>query len=108
MLGKGKMLLDKAICFAARAHAGQVRKGTTTPYIFHPLEAATICATITDDEEVLAAAVLHDVVEDTDTTIGQVEAEFGPRSSRASPRTNARAWHPLKPGESARRRRLAI
>lgn len=79
MLGKGNMLLDKAICFAARAHAGQVRKGTTTPYIFHPLEAATICATITDDEEVLAAAVLHDVVEDTDTTIGQVEAEFGPR-----------------------------
>lgn len=72
-------MLDKAIVFATRAHSGQMRKGTTTPYILHPLEATAICATITDDEEVLAAAVLHDVVEDTDATIEQVEREFGPR-----------------------------
>ena len=72
-------MLERAISFAARAHAGQVRKGTSTPYILHPLEAAVICATITDDAEVLSAAVLHDVVEDTDATIEQIEAEFGSR-----------------------------
>ena len=69
-------VLDKAIGFAARAHAGQVRKGTSTPYILHPLEAAAICATVTDDLEVLAAAVLHDVVEDTGISIDQVEEEI--------------------------------
>ena len=72
-------VLDKAIGFAARAHAGQVRKGTSTPYILHPLEAAAICATVTDDLEVLAAAVLHDVVEDTGISIDQVEEEFEAR-----------------------------
>lgn len=72
-------VLDKAIGFAARAHAGQVRKGTSTPYILHPLEAAAICATVTDDLEVLAAAVLHDVVEDAGISIDQVEEEFEAR-----------------------------
>ena len=72
-------VLDKAIGFAARAHAGQVRKGTSTPYILHPLEAAVICATVTDDLEVLAAAVLHDVVEDAGISIDQVEEEFEAR-----------------------------
>lgn len=79
MLEKENVLLDKAIGFATRAHAGQVRKGTSTPYILHPLEAAAICATVTDDPEVLAAAVLHDVVEDTDATIDKIETWFGTR-----------------------------
>lgn len=79
MLGNGNMLLDKAIGFATRAHSGQMRKGTSTPYILHPLETAIICATITDDEEVLSAAALHDTVEDTGATVDQIDAEFGPR-----------------------------
>ena len=69
----------RAIAFAAQAHAGQVRKGSDTPYIVHPMEAAAVCATVTDDAEVLAAAVLHDVVEDTEVTAWQVERRFGAR-----------------------------
>ena len=72
-------ILDKAIVFAVQAHSGMVRKGTKTPYILHPLEAAAIVATMTDDEEVIAAAVLHDVLEDTPATVNQLIEEFGKR-----------------------------
>ncbi|MBQ1565097.1 MAG: bifunctional (p)ppGpp synthetase/guanosine-3',5'-bis(diphosphate) 3'-pyrophosphohydrolase [Clostridia bacterium] len=72
-------LFEEAICFAVRAHHGQVRKGEMIPYICHPMEVATICATVTADQEVLAAAVLHDTVEDTDTTIGEIRDRFGLR-----------------------------
>ena len=72
-------ILDKAIVFAVQAHSGMVRKGTKTPYILHPLEAAAIVATMTDDEEVIAAAVLHDVLEDTRVTVIQLIEEFGQR-----------------------------
>ena len=69
-------LLDRAIIFAAKAHAGAVRRDGHTPYILHCTEAAAIAATMTQDQEVLAAAVLHDVVEDTDVTAETLEAEF--------------------------------
>ena len=65
-------ILDKAIVFATKAHSGSFRKGTTTPYIVHPMEASAIVATMTDDKIILAAAVLHDVVEDTDYTIDDI------------------------------------
>ena len=71
--------LHKAIIFAVKAHAGMVRKGTDIPYIVHPMVAASIAARITSDQEVLSAAVLHDVVEDTPTTLEQIEAAFGKR-----------------------------
>ena len=70
-------LLDKAICFAVKAHSGSVRKGTETPYIVHPMEVVAIVATMTNDFNVLAGAVLHDVVEDTEYTIDEIRAEFG-------------------------------
>lgn len=72
-------LLDRAIVFAVRAHAGIERRGKGFPYIVHPMEAVEIVATITPDQELLAAAVLHDTVEDTDVTIEQIRAEFGDR-----------------------------
>ena len=72
-------LLDRAIVFAVRAHAGTERRGKGFPYIVHPLEAVEIVATMTADQELLAAAVLHDTVEDTDTTMEQIRAEFGER-----------------------------
>lgn len=75
-------VLNKAIAFATKAHEGQVRKGTTIPYILHPLEAATIVGTMTTDDEIIASAVLHDVVEDTDTTVEQIEELFGYRVAR--------------------------
>jgi len=70
-------LLDRAIVFAVRAHAGTERRGKGFPYIVHPMEAVEIVATMTHNQELLAAAVLHDTVEDTDTTIEQIRAEFG-------------------------------
>ena len=72
-------LLDRAIIFAVRAHAGTERRGKGFPYIVHPMEAVEIVATMTSDQELLAAAVLHDTVEDTDTTIEQIRDEFGDR-----------------------------
>lgn len=72
-------ILDRAIVFAVRAHAGTERRGKGFPYIVHPMEAVEIVATMTNDQELLAAAVLHDTVEDTDTTIEQIRAEFGDR-----------------------------
>ena len=70
-------LLDRAIVFALRAHAGTERRGKGFPYIVHPLEAVEIVATMTADQELLAAAALHDTVEDTDVTIEQIREEFG-------------------------------
>lgn len=72
-------LLNQAIIFAVNAHNGQLRKGTSIPYILHPLETAAIAATMTDRDDVLAAAVLHDVAEDTDTTLENIRKEFGAR-----------------------------
>ena len=72
-------LLDRAIIFAVRAHAGTERRGKGFPYIVHPMEAVEIVATITADQELLAAAALHDTVEDTPVTVEQIKAEFGPR-----------------------------
>ena len=72
-------LLDRAIVFAVRAHAGTERRGKGFPYIVHPMEAVEIVATMTPDQELLAAAALHDTVEDTDITIEQIRTEFGER-----------------------------
>ena len=72
-------ILDKAIVFAVKAHQGAERKGKGFPYIVHPMEAVSIAATMTSDQELLAAAVLHDTVEDTNVTLKDVEREFGKR-----------------------------
>lgn len=71
--------VTKAIEFAAKAHDGMERKKDKTPYILHPFEAAVIVGTMTEDRDVISAAVLHDVVEDTDITIEEIEEKFGPR-----------------------------
>jgi myo-inositol-1(or 4)-monophosphatase len=72
-------LLDRAIIFAVRAHAGTERRGKGFPYIVHPMEAVEIVATMTSDQELLAAAALHDTVEDTDVTVEDIRREFGDR-----------------------------
>lgn len=72
-------LVSEAFVFAAKAHDGMVRKGTDIPYIVHPAEAAAIAASITNDEEVIAAAVLHDVIEDCGVTAQELSARFSPR-----------------------------
>ena len=72
-------LLDRAIIFAVKAHAGTERRGKGFPYIVHPMAAVEIVATITPDQELLAAAALHDVVEDTEISADEIRREFGDR-----------------------------
>ena len=60
-------------------HQGKVRKINNSPYILHPLEVAQILSGMTDDVEIIAAGVLHDIVEDTDGTLGEIEKRFGKR-----------------------------
>ena len=72
-------IIEKAIMFAARAHEGTTRKGKPRPYILHPVEVMTIVAGLTEDEEVISAAVLHDTVEDTDLTHRDIRHSFGER-----------------------------
>ena len=72
-------LLDRAVIFAVKAHAGTERRGKGFPYIVHPMEAMEIVSTMTSDQELLAAAALHDTVEDTDVTVEQLRALFGER-----------------------------
>lgn len=72
-------LVSEAIIFATKAHDGMRRKKSDAPYILHPMEAAVIVGTLTEDQHVIAAAVLHDVVEDADITIEEVEERFGSR-----------------------------
>ena len=72
-------LMDRAIVFAVKAHHNTERRGKGFPYIIHPLEAVEIVATMTTDQELLAAAALHDTIEDTDVTVEQIRAQFGDR-----------------------------
>src|SRR6187397_3398321 len=69
-------LLSRAFDFATRAHAGQERRSGEA-FIHHPFGAAKICANLRLDDETIAAALLHDVVEDTQVGIDEVRAEFG-------------------------------
>lgn len=73
-------LVEHARMFAHGAHfaVGQLRKYTNKPYIVHPAEVASIVAQVPDaTEEMIAAAWLHDVVEDTGVTLDQVHLLFG-------------------------------
>ena len=72
-------LVERARIFATAAHTavGQLRKYTYEPYIVHPAEVVSIVRSVPHTPEMLAAAWLHDTVEDTDVTIEVVRAEFG-------------------------------
>ena len=72
-------LVSEAIIFAVKAHDGMRRKKSESPYILHPMEAAVIVGTMTDDQNIIAAAALHDVVEDADISIEEIEEKFGKR-----------------------------
>ena len=72
-------IVSEAILFAVKAHDGMRRKKSESPYILHPMEAAVIVGTLTDDQELIAAAALHDVVEDADISIEEIEEKFGKR-----------------------------
>lgn len=77
----GAQQLAEAISFAARAHHGHLRKDGRTPYMAHPMRVLLILATEfgIEDRETLAAAVLHDTIEDTRTDHDDLSEQFGPR-----------------------------
>lgn len=72
-------MIREAAAFARQVHEGQLRKGTAIPYIVHPCEAAVIVSGLTDDPEVISAALLHDVIEDAGVTRKELEEKFGLR-----------------------------
>ena len=75
-------MLNEAIIYATDKHSGQMRKATDIPYIIHPLECVAIVSRMTSDEEMLAAAALHDTVEDCKdkgVTIEEIRERFGDR-----------------------------
>ena len=71
------MLIHKAIEFAAKKHRNQTRKGSDTPYIIHPVEVMLFLKESGCSADVVAAGVLHDTLEDTDTTFEELKECFG-------------------------------
>lgn len=69
--------INRAILLATERHNNQTRKGTDIPYIMHPMEVMTILSAMNADTDVLIAGMLHDTVEDTDTTIEEIADLFG-------------------------------
>ena len=76
-------MIFRAIQFAADAHEGHYRKGTTIPYISHLMNVMKILCENGCEEEIIVAGILHDVVEDTPTTIEMVARKFGKRMAAA-------------------------
>lgn len=72
-------IVEKALAYATDAHGSinQIRKYTGEPYIVHPVEVMEIVKSVPHTDEMLAAALLHDTVEDTDITLEDIEREFG-------------------------------
>lgn len=81
-MGRMSEMIFRAIEFAAKAHAGQFRKGTNIPYIFHPLGVAKILIEYNCSEEIILAGMLHDTIEDTPVTIEDIRRAFGEEVAR--------------------------
>lgn len=97
---KKNKLWEQALSFAARAHDKAYRKGTQLPYIVHPIEVSFIVAEMTEDEEVIAAAALHDVVEDTEYTLEEIRMEFGDRVAFYVAAESENKYREMMPEES--------
>lgn len=70
-------MVREAAEFAEKAHRGAFRKGSAIPYITHPLETAVITAMMSESEELIAAAVLHDTIEDAGVSYEEIKEHFG-------------------------------
>lgn len=97
-------IVGKAIAFAAYAHMNDLRKYTNDPYIVHPLAVMNIVKEVTEDEEVLAAALLHDVVEDTYISLKTIRDIFGNRVATLVDELTDKS----KPGDGNRKARKKI
>ena len=98
-------MIQKAIAFATKAHDGQLRKGTMRPYILHPLEVGVIVARMTEDEEVISAAILHDTIEDCEgVTAKMIEQMFSNRVAELVQKESedkSKTWMERKGDDSA-------
>jgi (p)ppGpp synthase/HD superfamily hydrolase len=70
-------IIEKALQLASKEHKGQVRKHTDIPYITHPIAVGMMLMRAGYSDEIIAAGILHDTVEDTDFTLEDIEREFG-------------------------------
>lgn len=77
-ISDGMTMLAEAIKFAVEAHGDQKRKYTDEPYVTHPLAVMRMVQEVPHTSEMLVAAVLHDVVEDTPVGLAEIEDRFGP------------------------------
>jgi|LSQX01.3.fsa_nt_gb (p)ppGpp synthase/HD superfamily hydrolase len=92
-------MIEKALIFATIAHEGQKRKGSDIPYILHPMEAGAIVLGIKYDEELITAAILHDIIEDTAFRSQDIEERFGKRVLElvtANSEDKSRSWEERK------------
>jgi (p)ppGpp synthase/HD superfamily hydrolase len=78
----GRPITDAALAWAASRHGGQLREVDSAPFILHPLEVAALLSGRDYDDEVVAAGLLHDVVEATNARIDEVGDRFGGRVAR--------------------------
>ena len=100
-------LLTEAMAFAMAAHGESRRKGDGAPAILHAMEAAAIAATLTDDSQILAAAVLHDTVEDAGASVEEIRARFGDRVAKLVGAETEDKMRHLPPEQSWRARKEA-
>ena len=96
--------VTRAAHLAARSHARQRRKGGDVPYINHPLEVAEMVAEAGGSEDEVVAALLHDVVEDSEVTLDEIATAFGPEVARlVEAVTDDPEWQDLPRPERKRR-----
>ncbi|KAA9019545.1 HD domain-containing protein [Niallia endozanthoxylica] len=93
-------LIDQAIIFAAKAHMGQTRKSSDIPYITHPFSVGMLLQKENCSEQVIAAGILHDTLEDTAATYEQLKEHFGIRVANlvlaASEQDKSLSWEERK------------
>src|SRR3954452_17693038 len=78
---RGRPRIQQAVAFAAARHEAQRRASDAAQFLLHPLEVASLLVGRDFDEDVVAAGILHDVVEKTDATLDDVRAHFGDRTA---------------------------
>ena len=97
--------IEEAIIYATVMHQGKVRKLENTPYILHPLEVAQILSTMTNDQDIITAGILHDIVEDTDGTLEEIENRFGERVAFLVSVVSEKDYHGMSRDESWKQRK---
>jgi (p)ppGpp synthase/HD superfamily hydrolase len=98
--GNRRDLIDRAIERAAKAHQNQKRKGTRIPYITHPFAVAILLAKAACSEEIVAAGILHDTIEDGRIKLSRIRQEFGEKVAtiveKCTEPDKRRAWRRRK------------